>query len=93
MRSCASAMRASGAAGAEAWIEALGRPAAAAPAADFTPTFAAPEDRAREGYGLFWWSVGAGDGPPDVYARGLFGQVLFVSRARGVVASSVVVAC
>ena len=31
-------------------------------------------------YGYLWWRMARADGPDDVYAQGIFGQVLFVSR-------------
>ena len=31
-------------------------------------------------YGYLWWRLARLDGPADVYAEGIFGQVLFVSR-------------
>ena len=53
------------------WIAGLGQAATA------------PEG--APGYGLLWWSFANPAGPPDIFASGLFGQVLYVSRARGMV--------
>ncbi len=39
-----------------------------------------------EFYGLLWWGFTRTAGPPDVFADGIFGQVLYVSRATGIVA-------
>ena len=39
-----------------------------------------------EFYGLLWWGFTRTAGPPDVSADGVFGQVLYVSRATGIVA-------
>jgi CubicO group peptidase (beta-lactamase class C family) len=36
-------------------------------------------------YGLLWWGFTRTNGPPDVFAAGIFGQVLLVSRANGIV--------
>ncbi len=36
-------------------------------------------------YGYLWWRMARPDGPADVYAAGIFGQVLFVSRHRDTV--------
>ncbi len=36
-------------------------------------------------YGFLWWRMPRPDGPADVYAQGIFGQVLFVSRRHDAV--------
>jgi CubicO group peptidase (beta-lactamase class C family) len=36
-------------------------------------------------YGLLWWGFIRANGPRDVFADGIFGQVMLVSRANGVV--------
>lgn len=36
-------------------------------------------------YGLLWWGFTRANGPQDVFADGIFGQVMLVSRANGVV--------
>ena len=36
-------------------------------------------------YGLLWWGFTTGNEPQDVFAEGIFGQVMLVSRAKGIV--------
>jgi CubicO group peptidase (beta-lactamase class C family) len=36
-------------------------------------------------YGLLWWGLAGAKKPPDVFADGIFGQVMLVSRANSVV--------
>jgi CubicO group peptidase (beta-lactamase class C family) len=36
-------------------------------------------------YGLLWWGFSRAEGTPDVFADGIFGQVMLVSRANNVV--------
>jgi CubicO group peptidase (beta-lactamase class C family) len=36
-------------------------------------------------YGLLWWGFTRANGPQDIFAEGIFGQVMLVSRANGIV--------
>jgi CubicO group peptidase (beta-lactamase class C family) len=36
-------------------------------------------------YGLLWWGFTRAKGPPDVFADGIFGQVMLISRANNIV--------
>ena len=36
-------------------------------------------------YGLLWWGFTTGNEPQDVFAEGIFAQVMLVSRAKGIV--------
>jgi CubicO group peptidase (beta-lactamase class C family) len=56
------------------WIEAI---------ATATPRLPGWSDGDDMSYGLFWWGLARAGGPPDVLARGSFGQVLLVSRVNG----------
>jgi CubicO group peptidase (beta-lactamase class C family) len=59
------------------WIERIAAPA---------PTLPGWQDGGDMFYGLLWWGLRRADGPPDLFAHGIFGQVLLVSRATGLVA-------
>jgi CubicO group peptidase (beta-lactamase class C family) len=58
------------------WIEQITAPTAHATGWPFGPDIF---------YGLLWWGFVRADGPPDVFADGIFGQVLLVSRVNDVV--------
>lgn len=58
------------------WIEAISTP---------TPRTDNFQGGPDEFYTLFWWGFTRANEPPDIYAHGIFGQVLLVSRARNVV--------
>lgn len=44
----------------------------------------APTARGETGYGFHWW-VPAGAGPGEFHAEGVYGQYIYVNRAKGVV--------
>lgn len=67
------------------WIGEMTQPASPAPAG----YYAGQAEVARYPgmfYARLWWGFPRAGGPADVFMHGLYGQVVYVSRARGVVA-------